>query len=155
MQVTNFTQLIDWTRQLHQQLAQVLTRGGELHSQERARMLLKSLAEQEQELANTLHEFDQQTKTEALDAYVPYLYSAFEQRPINTQQVYTQPFDRLSIAEISKMMFEVHDQVVDFYQRLAQESQVPEAKELVDSLLELEQEAEKQIASKIQGMEDM
>lgn len=155
MQVTNFTQLIDWTRQLHQQLAQVLERGGELHPQERARMLLKCLAEQEQSLANTLHEFDSQTKTEALDAYVPYLYSAFEQRPINTQHIYTQPYDQLSIAEISQTVFEVHDQVINFYQRLVQESQVPEAQELVASLLELEQEAEKRMASKIRGMEDM
>lgn len=155
MQITNFTQLIDWTRQLHQQLAQVLARGGELHADEGAALLLKCLAEQEQDLANTVKEFAQQTETAALDAYVPYLYSAFEQRPINTQHFYTQPYDSLSITDISQLLFEVHDQIVDFYQRLVQESQVPEAKELVASLLELEQEAEKRIARKVQGMQDM
>lgn len=155
MQVTNFTQLIDWTRQLHQQLAQVLARGSELHPQERARLLLACLAEQESHLARTLEEFAHGLNTPALDAYVPYLYSAFEQKPINSQQLYAQAYDSLSIAEISEVVLDAHQQVVDLYQRLAQESQVEEANELITSLLELEQESIRRLATKIQGMEDM
>lgn len=49
MQITNFTQLIDWTRQLHQHLGKALEQGGELHQQERAQLLLAYLAEQEQQ----------------------------------------------------------------------------------------------------------
>lgn len=155
MKVTNFTQLIDWTRQLHQQLAQVLERGGELHQQERAKMLLQSLAEQEQKLAHTFKEFERRIETVALDAYIPYLYSAFEQQPINTQRVYTQPYHSLSISEISKAVFDAHNQVINLYQRLVKESQVSEAQELLESLLEVEQEAAKSLANTIQGMEDM
>ena len=155
MQITNFTQLIEWTRQLHQHLANALEQGGELHQQARAQLLLESLATLEQRLEQTIKRFETKTKTEALDAYVPYLYSAFEQHPIHTQRVYTEPYSSLSIAQISEVLFDVHDQVIDFYQRLFDESQVPEAQELLGSLLELEQEAEKRIATQIDGMQDM
>ena len=155
MQITNFTQLIEWTRQLHQHLANALEQGGELHQQERAQMLLESLAALEQRLEKTIKRFERETKTEALDAYVPYLYSAFEQHPIHTQRLYTEPYSSLSIAQISEVMFDVHDQVIDFYQRLVNESQEPEAQELLGSLLALEQEAEKSMATQIDGMQDM
>ncbi|MBU3824595.1 MAG: hypothetical protein H9917_07190 [Candidatus Oceanisphaera merdipullorum] len=155
MQITNFTQLIEWTRQLHQHLANALQQGGELHQQERAQLLLESLAQLEQRLERTIKRFENETNTAALDAYVPYLYSAFEQHPIRTQRIYTEPYQNLSIAQISEVVFDVHDQVIDFYQRLKRESKVPEAQELLGALLELEQEAEKRMASHIDGMQDM
>lgn len=155
MQITNFTQLIEWTHQLHQHLANALKQGGELHQQERAQMLLAYLAEQEQKLAQTINRFARESNTEGLDAYVPYLYSAFEQHPIHTQRLYTQPFNTLSIPEISQIMFDVHDQIVDFYQRLVNESQISSATEILGSLLEFEQEAEKRLATQIGGMDDM
>ena len=155
MQITNFTQLIEWTRQLHQHLANALEQGGELHQQARAQLLLESLATLEQRLEQTIKRFESETKTEALDAYVPYLFYAFEQHPIHTQRVYNEPYSSLSIAQISEVLFDVHDKVIDFYQRLFDESQVPEAQELLGSLLALEQEAEKSMAAQIDGMQDM
>lgn len=155
MQITNFTQLIDWTRQLHQHLGKALEQGGELHQQERAQLLLAYLAEQEQQLAQTIKRFERDAHSEGLDAYVPYLYSAFEQHPIHTQRLYSQPFHSLSIPEISKVVFDVHDQIVDFYQRLVSESQIAQATEILGSLLEFEQEAEKSLAAQIDGMDDM
>ena len=73
MQVTNFTQLIDWTRQLHQHLASALAQGGEQQQNKRTQLLLEALAEQEQRLSHTIKTFERTNDTEALDAYIPYL----------------------------------------------------------------------------------
>ena len=155
MDVTNFNQLISWTRQVHQQLATLLEQDAHLHHNERARLLLACLSEQQQRLGDTIKKFEESTKTQALDAYIPYLYSAFEQLPINTQRLYTQSYAELTIAEISQVLFDAHQQMIDFYQHLVNESQVPEAKELVESLLALEQAAQKQMASHFEGIEDI
>lgn len=155
MQVTNFTQLIDWTRQLHQHLASALAQGGEQQQNKRTQLLLEALAEQEQRLSHTIKTFERTNDTEALDAYIPYLYSAFEQRPIDTQRIYAQSYSELSITEISEVIFDVHDQVIDLYQQLVNESQVPEAQDILKSFLVLEQDAVKELANKFEGMNDI
>ena len=61
----------------------------------------------------------------------------------------------LICAEISEVIFDVHDQVIDLYQQLVNESQVPEAQDILKSFLVLEQDAVKELANKFEGMNDI
>jgi len=86
MSIKTFSELIDWTRKLHEHLARCFAQGANQHKEERARMLLKFLAAHEAELERVVGEFERAASPQVLKTYVPYLYAELEQRPIRTHR---------------------------------------------------------------------
>ena len=138
MSIKTFGELIDVVRQLHENLALCLVQGASQHKEERARMLLNYLAAHEVEIQRVISEFERSSSTQALNTYVPYLYAALEQAPSQPHKDDHASYASLSIDDISGEIFDFHDQVIEFYRHLSNEAQIPEAKELIESLLEFE-----------------
>lgn len=155
MSIKTFGELIDWTRQLHQHLARCLAQGASQHKEERARMLLKYLAAHEAEMGRVVSEFERRAASEALNTYVPYLYAELEQRPIRTHSACDVNYASLSIDDISREIFDFHDQVMGFYRRLSNDAQIPEAKELLESLLEFERHETMRLARQTESINDI
>ena len=155
MNIKTFGELIDWTRKLHEHLARSLAQGASQHKEERARMLLEYLAAHEAEMERVVGEFERSAAPQVLNTYVPYLYAALEQRPIRTHPTGDVPYASLSIDDISREIFDFHDQVIDFYRLLSNEAQIPEVRELLESLLEFERHEAMRLARQTESVNDI
>jgi len=56
---------------------------------------------------------------------------------------------------ICREVFDFHDQIIDLYQTLVGKAEIPEVKELMESLLTMEQNESKRLASQIGRMDDL
>jgi hypothetical protein len=156
MEINTFGDLIGWTSQLHEQLGQCLAQGASRHEDERARMLLDYLATHETEMAHVVKEFERRADPKALNTYVAYLYEALAQQPIQPHRYSDASFySALSFDDICREVFDFHDQVVDLYRRLNDEAVIPEASELLESLLEYEHNEAMRLVRQTERMQDL
>ena len=138
MSIKTFGELIDGVRLLHKHLALRLAQGASQHKEQRTSMLLEYLAAHEAAIGRVMSEFERRASSDALNTYVPYLYAALEQQPEHTHSACDVRYASLSIDDISEEIFDFHNQVIEFYRHLSNEAQIPEAKQLLESLLEFE-----------------
>ncbi|WP_097458599.1 ATPase [Mangrovitalea sediminis] len=152
MKIETIGDLIDWTRQLHQTLAQSLGQGIEAQSSERARGLMQYLADHEATLEKTVKEFERQASHKALDTWV---YDYMEHRPMQKASLDDNTFADLSVDDISQVVFKWHNEVIDLYRYLQGRADIPEARELIGELLEMETHETQHLASQAGRMNDM
>ena len=152
MEVRTFGDLIDWTRQLHEHLARCLSHCADHNEEERAKMLLKYLAAHEHEMEYVVGELKSRADPKALNTYV---YDYLEHRPIRTHRTCDAPYAALGFNEIYREIFDFHDQVTDLYRNLVGKAEIPEARELLESLLELEQHEAMRLVRQTGRMDDL
>ncbi|AJY52916.1 ATPase [Vreelandella sulfidaeris] len=152
MEVRTFGDLIDWTRQLHEHLASCLAHCATEHEEERAQMLLNYLAAHEAEMQRVVARFEQQADTKALKTYV---YDYLEHKPIRTHRTCDAPYAELSFDDICHEIFDFHEQAISLYRSLAGKAEIPETKELVDALLDLEEHEAMRLVRQTGRMKDV
>lgn len=152
MEVRTFGDLIDWTRQLHEHLARCLAHCANEHEEERAQMLLNYLAAQETEMQRVVARFEQTADAKALKTYV---YDYLDHQPIKTHRTCETPYATLSFNDICHEVFDFHDQTVQLYRNLVGKAEIPEAKELLDSLLALEEHEAMRLVRQTGRMHDV
>ncbi|WP_422378298.1 ATPase [Roseibium sp.] len=152
MKVKTISDLIDWTRLMHRQLGERLTTGSALHDQEMARMLLSYLADHEAALEKIIEGFEQGADLSALNTWV-YDYLSHEQ--IDLKRSCDVPFEKMNFNEICLTVFDVHNQAIDLYRDLLRRADIPEAKELLQALLAMEEHETMRIAQQTGRMQDL
>ena len=155
MSIKTFGELIEGVRLRHKNLAFCLAHGAHHHKEQRAQMLLKYLAAQEAEIVRVMADFERSASSQALNTYVPFLYAALEQQPSQTHNACNVPYASLCIDEVAEEIFDFHHQVIEFYHQLSNEAQIPEAKELLESLLAFEQHEEMSMARQFGSINDI
>lgn len=152
MEIKTFGELIDWTRDLHQHLARCLGHCATLHEEERARALLDYLSSHEAELARIVAEFENQGDAKAMDTRV---YDYLSHNPVKTHRTCDKPYEKLDFEGICHEVFDFHDQIIDLYKTLIGVAVIPEAKELLESLLTMEKNESMRLAHQIGRMDDL
>lgn len=152
MDIKTIGDLIDWTRQLHEHLARCLAHCTDRHQEERARMLLDYLADHEAELERVVAEYEQRADPKALKTYV---YDYLEHRPIRTHRTCDDHYASLDFDGICREIFDFHDQVIDLYRSLVGKAVIPEAKQLLESLLEFEEHEAMRLSRQTGRMQDV
>lgn len=152
MEIKTFSDLIDWTRNLHQQTAACLAHCATEHDQERARILLDYLATHENELERTVERFRNEGDTGVLRTWI---YDYLSHSPVKTHRTCDLPYTRLDFDGITKEIFDFHDQVIALYQNLADRAEIPEARELAENLLNMERHEAMRMAREIGRMQDV
>jgi rubrerythrin len=142
MDIKTFGQLIDWTRDLHSHLASCLSHCATKHEEERARALLGYLAAHESEIERIVNEFEHQGDKKALETRV---YDYLSHNPIKTHRTCDEPYAKLDF----------HDQIIDLYKTLIGKAEIPEAKELFESLLAMEENESMRLARQVGRMQDL
>ena len=64
-------------------------------------------------------------------------------------------YAKLDFAGISREVFDFHDQIIDLYKTLDGKAEIPEAKELLESLLTMEQNESMRLARQVGRMDDL
>lgn len=152
MKVTTFSDLIDWTRATHHRLAESLADCSMQSQQELARMLLTYLADHEAAMEKIIDGFENQADPKALNTWVcDYL----GHDPIDPYRTSDAPFAKMTFDEICASVFDVHNQVIDLYRNLLGRADIPEARELLQSLLGMEEHETMRLAQQTNRMRDM
>ncbi|WP_319782655.1 ATPase [Oceanisphaera sp. IT1-181] len=152
MDIKTFGELIDWTRNLHAHLARCLSHCATQNEEERARALLDYLAAHESEMERIVDEFKRQAATKVLDTWV---YDYISHHPIKTHRTCDEPYVKLDFNGICREVFDFHDQIIFLYQTLVGKAVIPEAKELMESLLTMEQNEFKRLVRQVGRMDDL
>lgn len=152
MEITTFGELIDWTRKQHGNLARCLGHYAAQHRSERARGLLQYLANHESEIEYMVADFERQADNKALDTLLyDYQTSPSRRSPNPCEAHYTD----LDFDEICQEVFSFHDYLIGIYEVLARKALIIEVRELVGSLLEMEQHEVKRLAQQTTMMKDL
>ena len=152
MKVEQFSDLIDWTRAMHHRLAECLAQCSTQTEQELAKFLLSYLADHEAELEKAIDGFEKRADTKALNTWV---YDYLDNQPINPDVTDEANFAKMSFDEICAKVFEIHNKVIDLYRHLLAQAEIPEARELLQSLLDLEEHETMRLAQQTNRMRDM
>lgn len=154
MEIRTFEDLIMWARDLHTNLSQCLSECATKNPDERAQALLSYLSAHESELASITAEFEKQADPKALKTRV-YDYLDNEHKRIKAHQHCDGHYANLDFEGIEREVFAFHDQLIDLYDSLSGKAEIPEAKELVESMQAMEEHEAMRLASQIGRMNDL
>lgn len=146
MKIERFEDLIDWTRDTHRHLSKCLGRSSQAHEDIRAQWLLSYVAAHEQALAGTIDRIEEHADPKALHTWIcDYL----ERNPVLRNQPCDRPYAQMSVDEIAREIFTVHNQVIDLYRSLARRAEIDGARELAGELLALEEHETMRLAQQV------
>lgn len=152
MEIKTFSDLIDWTRQLHQHLALCLAHCATKNEQEQARVLLDYLAEHEAKIENMLKLFEQQAASKVLKTYI---YDYVSHQPVQSHRTCDGHYASLGFADICKEVLDYHQQVIELYRDIEARAGIPEAKALLGTLLAMEEHEAMRLARQTGRMSDL
>lgn len=146
MEITTFEDLIEWSRELHHHLGRCMKLGAEKHRDEMAQALLEYLAKHEKKLEDMIGAFERQADAKALKIHV---YDYLAEGPLKKHRTCTVPYEKLDYDGICREVFDYHDQLMDFYNRMSGKAETADAYELMKDLLEMERNESMQLAQQI------
>jgi len=152
MEIKTFRELIDWTRDLHHYLAQCLAHCATLHEDERAQALLEYLSAHESELARIVGEFEHQSAKNTLNTRV---YDYLKHTPIKAYHTCDERYVKQDFQGIYRDVMGFQNQVMELYKTLSEKAEIPEAKELLEDLLNMETNESMRLATQIGRMDDL
>lgn len=152
MKVQTFEDLIEWTRALHQRLSECLAHCSSQAEETRVKWLLRYLADHEATLERVVEGFKQRADPKALNTWV---YDFQGHEPIEPHSVCDAPYANLSLEEVSAAVLDLHNQVIRLYRYLLGRANIPEARELVETLLAMEEHEAMRLARQAGRMQDV
>lgn len=136
MEIKTFSDLIEWTRQLHSHLAKCLVHCSSKNEAERARLLLDYLAEHESKMERMVSAFEMQAEPKVMQTYI---YDYLSHQPIQSHRTCDAPYAKLGFDDICQEVFDYHRQIIELYRDIETRAEIPEAKALLGSLLAMEE----------------
>lgn len=152
MEIKTLSDLIDWTRQLHDHLAKCLSHGAAKQKGETARLLLDYVADHERKIAHMITRFEEQADSKAMHTYV---YDYLTHKPIGISQSCDVAFAELDYDGICREVFHFHEQVMDLYRTLLSKADTDSTRDLLESLLAMEQHEAMRLATQTVRMHDL
>ncbi|GHG77791.1 hypothetical protein GCM10010919_33700 [Alishewanella longhuensis] len=152
MQIKTLSELIEWTRALHEKLAACLAHCAPRHAEERVSMLLGYLASHEVAMEKMVAKFSQQADPKAADTLV---YDYIPHNPVSTHLVCDEHYAKMTAAEINAEVFEFHEEINELYRTLLDTAVIPEAKQLMQALLDMEEHETKRLVRQVARMDDL
>jgi len=152
MDIKTFSDLIEWSRKLHEALAGCLSHCAALHDDEHATLLLEYLASHETDMMSMVAGFERQADPKAARTYV---YDYVTHDPITAHLVCDDHYAKLNTDAISAEVFAFHQEIISLYRSLIGKAEIPEAAELVQLLLDMEENETKRLVRQVQRMKDV
>lgn len=152
MQIESLRDVLHWAREYHQHVHECAQHCGDSGKSERAKLLLRYLADHEAQLVATLGAFEETANVNAL-----YTWCAgyLQRHPIAPHENCSKPLADLSTDEIFLNVMHQHGQIMDLYEHLLGRLPVGHAADLLKGLKELEENENMQMAKHVQQLEDM
>jgi len=152
MQVENLRDILHWTKEFHQHLADCMKNCASQQLNERAKMLLDYLSEHEYKLSSLLESFEASADQNALNTWV---YEYLDKSPIKGHEKCDKPFAEMTTEEIIGEIEDQHQQVIALYRYLIGRAEIPSAIELLEQLASLEEHEAMQMTHGANRLEDL
>lgn len=152
MEIKTFSELIDWTRQLHGHLAKCLAHCASQNEAERAKLLLNYLAEQEANMEKMIGSFEAQAEPKVMKTYI---YDYLSHQPVQSHRTCGAPYATLGFDDICSEILDYHQQVIELFKDLEARAEIPEAKGLLGTLLAMEEHGAMKIVRQAGRMVDI
>lgn len=152
MNVQSFESMIEWTRDLHYNLAEVLAAAQHVQLDERAKWLLNYLKEQEVRLGDMVDSFQEQADEKALNSQI---YDWESHTPAELARFTDKPFATMSYDDIAENVLHAHNEIMLLYRYLLSRYSIPEERTLMEGLLNMEERETMQISQNINRGRDM
>ena len=152
MQIESLRDVLHWAREYHQHAQECTQHCSDSGQSERARLLLRYLADHEAQLVTTLDAFEETANTNALNTWcAEYL----QKHPVVPHENCIKPLAELSANEIFLNVMHQHEQIMDLYEHLLAQFPAGHAAEFLKGLRELEEHEDMQMAKHYQQLEDL
>lgn len=152
MKIETFQHLIDWSRQLHQHLAQSLQATADRQTDVRANWLQTYLADHEAALEKMVARFEEQADPKVLNTWI-FNYTASS--PFDTGIAFCPLYSNQDFEDICKSVFSMHNQLIELYRFLATNADIPDAQELLQELLDMEVHETMRLAQQTNRLQDL
>jgi len=146
LDIKTFEGLIEWSRELHHHLARCMKAKADAQTDEKAKALLEYLVGHEQALEKMVTAFEQQADHNTLKTEV---YDYLSNGPITSHRTCSVPYDGLDYEEISREILDYHGQLINLYKSLIGKAETANARYLMESLLDMEQNESIRLARQI------
>lgn len=151
MKIESLRDILHWTIQFHEQLANCLEHCAPSHS-ERTRMVMLYLIAHEQHLSFLVDSFSDKAQLGELETlFIEYL----EKTPKLLHGHCDGAFENKTESDIVSTVFEQHQQVIALYEYLKEQAVVPHHKELLSNLLQIEHQEIILMAQGLNRFQDM
>jgi rubrerythrin len=137
MKVETLQDIVQWTRDMHEHLSECFKKASDEQEKTRAQSLLKYLSEHENSLAKALDRIEREADPQALRAGVS---EYLDRTPIDPERTCVAPYEEMDVDEISAAIVDTHNQFIDLYRYLAGRADIPEARDLAEDLLAMEEQ---------------
>ena len=152
MRVESIGAMIEWTRDLHGQLAEALSAGHRIQQDERAKWLLEYLRAQESRLGEMVEGFQEQADEKALHTRV---YDWEAHTPLEIASLSDKPYGTMTYDAIAEDVLESQTQIIQLYEYLLSRASISEEQELIKALLNMEEHETMQMSQSINRGRDM
>lgn len=152
MSVQTIRDILHWTVRFHDNLSVCLQQDAQYHESERCVMMLEYLAEHEARLAGVLEYAEEDGNENALNTWC---YEYMDNGTIVNDALPDILFYGLEIGEIIGEITDRHSQVIDLYRDLRDRVNIPEARNLLESIHVFEAHVAKQVARSANRFADM
>ncbi|MGF1759562.1 ATPase [Photobacterium sagamiensis] len=152
MQIETLRDVLHWTREFHQYLANCLQHGVDENESQRAKLLLQYLGEHEQKLVNVLTGFEKTADESALNTWC---YDYLDKNPIHHDIQCESAFSQLDPADIITEIVTLHQQLTELYRYLQSRAESSSSQELLAQLAELEKHEAMLMVHSANRLQDM
>ncbi len=152
MQVETIRDVLSWTVSFHKNLKDCLEHCSKQNKDERARMVLSYLSGREGSLERIVKGFEKTADKNALNTWC---YDYIEKHPIIEHGHCDSPFKELDMSHIMEKIVNHHGQVIELYTHLYSRVDIDSAKELLDTIKDVEENEIKQIVQSVNWFSDM
>ena len=152
MKIETLEELVSWCSRVHAQLADRMNLGAERSPDGPTRWLMAYVAGHEAQMAQQMNGIKEAADPRALKTWV---YDWLD-HPLPKPEVLTEDADRQKAFEaVSRAVFDLHNELMTTLRFLIDRADIPEAQELLEQMLSLEEGHTRQIGQQVNRIRDM
>lgn len=152
MQVETLNDIIDWSREVHQYLAERVSQDAAAQQNERAKLLMNYLADHERTLSQLLQRFEDTADAKALNTWC---YEFIHNRASKLATKQNRSFSEMGTEEMIASVMAKHELILELYRHLAEQADTASVKELLDQLISLEAHESMRMVQGANRLEDI
>lgn len=152
MKVETLGHLVTWSGAVHRELAKRLSTAAERTEDGPSKWFIEYAAKHEAKMAEEIAGLERSIDAKGRDTW---LYDWLDHPPQPPERITGDTTGDLSFNAISRAVFEVHNQIMSMFKQLLPRADIPEAKELIENVIGLEEGHTRQMAQQMNRIRDM
>lgn len=136
MTIETIKDILDWTRDLHRELADVYRANSDASKDERTKMLLRYVADHEMRLADAVAHHEKDPSVQLIDTWVQ---DYVQKNPFMQGMMGAFKLAGMNYDQILTPTVQAHQHLIGLYEELAENAKTDRLKELFENMQSLEQ----------------